>query len=168
MTILNEDISKNAVEFKKKEIIQLVIRQTNYSEDEAIQKLKEWDNNYMNVIKEYIKPDFKKEEKEEYKSTNQKIMGEIRSFMDTVNREYNWRKGVAEMNKQRIIQYKIQCVKFLEKEIAEANNYWNGVPEECWKNEEVIKAILTNGWKKGLMDKELCGYHFKCKETLHC
>ena len=38
----------------------LIKSQTNYTEDEAIEKLKQWDGNYMNVIKEYLNPDFQK------------------------------------------------------------------------------------------------------------
>ena len=38
----------------------LIKSQTNYTEKEAIEKLKQWDGNYMNVIKEYLNPDFQK------------------------------------------------------------------------------------------------------------
>ena len=38
----------------------LIKSQTNYTEEEAIEKLKQWDGNYMNVIKEYLNPDFQK------------------------------------------------------------------------------------------------------------
>ena len=38
----------------------LIKSQTNYTDEEAIEKLKQWDGNYMNVIKEYLNPDFQK------------------------------------------------------------------------------------------------------------
>ena len=39
---------------REEEIIKLVQRQTNYDEDTVKEKLKEHNNNYINVIKEYV------------------------------------------------------------------------------------------------------------------
>lgn len=67
------------------EIINLVMRQTNYTEDEVADKLKYWNNNYIDVIKEYLNPDFKTPKKDvNSKTLNQQMLGEIRTFMDDV------------------------------------------------------------------------------------
>ena len=43
--------------------IALIISQTNYTEEEAKEKLELWEGNYMNVIKEYLNPNFQKKRK---------------------------------------------------------------------------------------------------------
>ena len=49
----------------------------------------------MNVIKEYLNPDFqKKKTKQQKKSTNELMMGEIRNFMDTANAAFLKRKEI--------------------------------------------------------------------------
>ena len=40
--------------------IALIKTQTNYTEEEAKEKLEKWEGNYMNVIKEYLNPNFNK------------------------------------------------------------------------------------------------------------
>ena len=51
----------------------------------ATLKLKEWDNNYMNVIREYLNPNFNKKKKETKKqSTNQRMMREIRNLLNSI------------------------------------------------------------------------------------
>ena len=39
--------------------LSLIKSQTNYTEEESKKKLDEWNGNYMNVIKEYLNPNFK-------------------------------------------------------------------------------------------------------------
>jgi hypothetical protein len=70
--------------------INIVVSQTNYDLEIAKKKLKEWNNDYELVIKEYLNPNFmeKKEIKKEI-SLNQKIMSEIRDFMDECNVSYD-------------------------------------------------------------------------------
>ena len=69
--------------------ISLIKSQTNYTEEEAKVKLEEWDGNYMNVIKEYLNPNFRnKKEKTRKKSVNEKMMFEIRNFMDTAANDF--------------------------------------------------------------------------------
>ena len=100
----NNNMSKDTQQSKRqKALIDLIMRQTNYDEEKATIKLVEWDNNYLNVIKEYMNPDFQKKKKEEKKgSKNQMIYGEIRNFMDDVNRQALWRKRQnMKMEKQR-------------------------------------------------------------------
>ena len=84
--------------------IALIKSQTNYTDDEAKEKLKKWEGNYMNVIKEYLNPNFNiKMEKKDNRSVNQKMMGEIRGFMDTVTMDFEKRKA-AEEKKQEYLK----------------------------------------------------------------
>ena len=84
------------VAVRKEEIIALVMRQTNYTREEATAKLQENNFQYIAVIKEYMKPTAAKEVAAEpppdKRSVNQMVMGEIRGFMDTANRMYSARK----------------------------------------------------------------------------
>lgn len=70
---------------QKNNYINIILRHTNYSSDEALIKLNEFDNNYMEIIKEYykMKSNIKKEEKK--LSLNQSIFKEIRDFLETSN-----------------------------------------------------------------------------------
>ena len=78
---------------REKEVINLVMRQTDYTEKEAIERLKKWNNNYINVIKEYLNPDFNQpQKKSKPKTLNQQMMGEIRQFMDDVYVKFENRK----------------------------------------------------------------------------
>ena len=80
--------------------ISLIKSQTNYTDEEAKSKLEEHDGNYMDVIKEYLNPNFKSKKKESSnKSTNEKMMYEIRNFMDTANTQYLKRKEMEEKKK---------------------------------------------------------------------
>jgi hypothetical protein len=64
----------------KIESIKMICRQTDYTEEEAREKLEKNNYNYQIVLNEYfgIKEPPKKEQ-----STNQQIYGEIRNLMDT-------------------------------------------------------------------------------------
>ena len=96
---------------KYEDAIKLVMSQTNYSEEETKEKLKEWDGNYLYVIKEYLNPQFLKKKKVKKTSTNQKMMREIRNFMDTANKEYLIRKEKEEREKMKLAKIRQQ---FLE------------------------------------------------------
>jgi hypothetical protein len=66
---------------RQEKVIDLIIRQTNYNKEEAAEKLTKWGGNYLNVMKEYMNPDFNiKKNVESKKSLNQQIMTEIRNF----------------------------------------------------------------------------------------
>ena len=67
--------------------IDIILRQTDYSKEVAMQKLELHNNNAINVIKEYmgIKPT---EKKTPLKSLNQEIYKQIRTKLDTSMREY--------------------------------------------------------------------------------
>ena len=84
--------------------ISLIKSQTNYSEEEAKVKLQEHDGNYMNVIKEYLNPNFRnKKKKPEKKTVNEKMMYEIRNFMDTAADQFKQRKAQEE-EKQKYLK----------------------------------------------------------------
>ena len=84
--------------------ISLIKSQTNYSEEEARIKLEEHDGNYMNVIKEYLNPNYKDKKKTANKKTvNEKMMYEIRNFMDTASSDFKKRKAEEE-EKQKYLK----------------------------------------------------------------
>ena len=61
------------------QIVAMIKRQTNYNEEQIIEKLKEHDNNIEKIIREYHGIIETKPERES--STNQKIFKSIREFM---------------------------------------------------------------------------------------
>ena len=81
----------------KEDIIKLVVSQTNYTDEEAEEQLLKHDFNYVAVVKEYLNPNFaeKKQEKQK-RSLNEKMMDEIRGFMDTATKQYMIRKEKQE------------------------------------------------------------------------
>ena len=69
------------------ENVKKVLIQTNYTEEEAIQKLQLYNCDYMKVIKDYMGIPEKKEEKK-VKSVNQEIFRQIRTKLDSSMKEY--------------------------------------------------------------------------------
>ena len=53
---------RKAAEQRSEEIIALVRRQTDYNREMAITKLKEWEGNYLSVIREFMNPRYKNKE----------------------------------------------------------------------------------------------------------
>ena len=68
--------------------IELILRQTDYTKDIAIQKLQHHNNDPLKVIKEYMGILPSAEKKAPVKSLNQEIYKQIRSKLDTSMREY--------------------------------------------------------------------------------
>jgi len=99
----NGDYKKLVNNYHEKEIIEMVIRQTDYSSEEAYNKLVETKGDYMKVINDYIGNNTKKNMGEnvilDHKNTNQQIFKEIRHFMDGVNNGYEDRKNINETKK---------------------------------------------------------------------
>ena len=91
--------------------IALIKSQTNYSDEEAKEKLEKWEGNYMNVIKEYLNPNFKKTKEKPKRSTNEKMMYEIRNFMDNAQADFLKRKKLEEKKEEYL---KNVYEKFLE------------------------------------------------------
>ena len=108
-----EEALKQKIEVRKKALVDLVVRQTDYDEDKAMIKLIEWNYNYLNVIKEYMNPNFQNVKKKEKTGTkNQMIYGEIRSFMDDVNKQALWRKR----QKEKLEKKREAYIEYLKKQ----------------------------------------------------
>ena len=129
MDISGEELIKQRAEAMEKQIatrrqamIELIMRQTDYTEEVARMKLEYWKNNYLHVIKEYMNPNFQDKEKapEPSSTKNQMIYGEIRTFMDDVNKQQLQRKRRAEQLEQRKSAY-IAYMNKLQKEAKENN-----------------------------------------------
>ena len=65
----------------KEESVNMICRQTEFSEDEAKKQLEEVNYDYMKVLNKYF--GVIEKQKEDKGSTNQQIYGEIRNLMDT-------------------------------------------------------------------------------------
>lgn len=99
--ILSPHILKKSLVIKhKNKIIDTVMCQTSYTYNETILKLALFNYNHINVIRDYLKPmkeriHLQQEEinhKENSLSLQQKMMSEIRYFMDDVSKQYEMRK----------------------------------------------------------------------------
>ena len=127
--ISGEELIKQRAEAMEKQMatrrqamIELIMRQTDYSEEVARIKLEHWKNNYLHVIKEYMNPNFqdKLETPEPSSTKNQMIYGEIRNFMDDVNKQQLQRKRRAEHLEKQKAAY-IAYMNKLQKEAKENN-----------------------------------------------
>jgi hypothetical protein len=85
---------------KKEKILDMIMTQTNYTEEEALEKLKKWNYNTIFVIKDYLNPDFLKKKEEKEKSLNQRMMHEIRNFCDRGQKIYNLKQKMAKKMKE--------------------------------------------------------------------
>ena len=77
---------------KEDELVQMVLRQTNYTENEAKDKLKEFNNDAILVIKSYFGITEKKAP-EKVRSVNQEIYKQFRLKLDNSMKEYRDSKG---------------------------------------------------------------------------
>jgi len=148
---------------KKCEIIKLIIRQTGYDGPTAEEKLEEWDNNYLDVIKEYINPNFKKKIKiEKITSVNQGVMGEIRHFMDTATKQYQQRKAYQERIQKQREMYINRLKQLVQKRLEEAKKLWPDAPKECWGDMKLQKHIIQEqgSISDALSGKTFCGFLF--------
>ena len=100
------DYKKLVDDYKRDKIIDLVVRQTNYTKQEAYGHLVEMNGDYTTVIKNYVGNNTKKSNQNNivYSNPNQQIFKEIRDFMDDVNNKYEFRK---EMDKTQQISQNI-------------------------------------------------------------
>jgi hypothetical protein len=76
---------------------QKILRQTDYSEEEAIKKLKEYNYDEILVIKSYFGITDKKSN--HIKSVNQEIYKQLRNKLDTSMRDYKERVNKGEAKK---------------------------------------------------------------------
>lgn len=102
---LNGDYKKVIQIATANHLIDLVMRQTTYTREESIEKLKKFKGNPTDVIRDFMGIEIKN--KSTPTTTNQKIFHEIRNFMDNVNNGYKERKERSEKIKsiqERILQ----------------------------------------------------------------
>lgn len=93
-------------QIRQREVIRLVCSQTNYTEEEAQQKLAEKNNNYLEVIKDYINPVRKPRQ---YTATvNQQIFKNIRGFLDSEQNNLDRRRDYYEKARQMSCEKKIE------------------------------------------------------------
>ena len=76
------------------------MRQTDYTEEQALEKLQKHNSDAMAVIREFMGGG-KKIINTENKSVNQQIYGEIRTFMDTAAATYKAKKEREELQQRR-------------------------------------------------------------------
>ena len=81
------------------EVIQIVCRQTELTEEEAKDRLEKEQYNYMKVLNEYfgIKDTSKNKNRLSTLSTNQQIYGEIRNLMDSGARSFRKEQEKVEL-----------------------------------------------------------------------
>ena len=90
---------------RQEKVIKLIKNQTNYTDKEIVEKLIYWKNDYLSVIKEYLNPSFMEKKSDKPISTNQKMMKEIRKFMDVSSRTYINQKKETDMDKLKTQVY---------------------------------------------------------------
>ena len=127
MDISGEELMKQRAEamemqiaIRRQAMIELIMRQTDYTEEVARIKLEDWKNNYLHVIKEYMNPNFQDKLETPTSTKNQMIYGEIRNFMDDVNKQQLQRKRQAEQLEEKKAAY-IAYINKLQKEEKENN-----------------------------------------------
>ena len=80
------------LEKRKLELIDVLMRQTDYSREKAIEELEATNYNISHAISKYMGIDKSTSNTKQPKTTNQKIFKEIRDFMDKGSRDYERRK----------------------------------------------------------------------------
>lgn len=116
-------------QIRQREVIRLVCSQTNYTEEEAEQKLGEKNNNYLEVIKDYMNPTRKPTQ---YTATvNQQIFKNIRNFLDSEQNNLDRRSDYYQKARQ------MSCEKKIEQKIT---NTLTNVPTK----EELTEQNKTN------------------------
>jgi len=86
----------------KVESVNMVCRQTDYTQDEAREKLEKNNYNYQIVLNEYFGI---KESTTNKKTTNQQIYGEIRNLMDDGARKFRKEKEQSEAYEEKKRKY---------------------------------------------------------------
>ena len=114
-------LKKARAEQLKRELVQVVCRQTELTTDEASELLEKEQYNYMKVLNNYF--EIKETKKEISNSVNQQIYGEIRNLMDTGAKSY------------RIEQERIEYMKKMSERRIEALKITNNTKIEKTEKE---------------------------------
>lgn len=78
-------------------LIEIIMRQTNYSKEIAAEKLVQHKHNILSIVREYMRSEGSiSNEKEPVKSTSQLIYGEIRNMMSNAAANYRRKKEFEE------------------------------------------------------------------------
>ena len=94
-----EEIEK-MLDIKEKEIINLVLNQTNMDYETAKQMLEENDFNSLKVIRQHFGIKEKQEKKEDVVNVNQQVYKEIRNLMDTASKQYRIKKELEQRREE--------------------------------------------------------------------
>ena len=120
----------------------IILRQTDYSEEEVMNKLKEHNNNAMNVIREYMgssstgNPDKPDKLAKPAKSENQQMYAGMRGMLDTAARNYRIKKE----NEEKMELMKQQFINAQHKNKNKNENENNIKNPEC----DVSQNNLSN------------------------
>ena len=91
--IKNESTLEEKKKIMREELLKMITRQTNYTKEKALEKLKFWNYNFIHVMKEYLNPDFLEKKDMPKKSLNQRVMKEIRSFCEKGQKIHDIKKN---------------------------------------------------------------------------
>ena len=84
---------RQEIETRKNQLVEILMRQTDYSRETAVRELEAVDFNVSEAVKKYMNPENKTSVKQiNPTTTNQKIYKEIRDFMDKGSADYERRK----------------------------------------------------------------------------
>lgn len=109
------------------EKIQIIMRQTDYSNEEARNELEKHNFNIMKTLSSFMNPKKRESENVKQKSVNQQIYSQIRNYLDN---------GVTDKAKQRIYYEELDYNKATELEITTHPS--NTVQEEEDNNENKV------------------------------
>ena len=136
---------------QKDDMINIINSQTDYDSEKAELKLKEWNNDFIKVIKEFLNPNFlekeKKEKKEKNKivSVNQTIMKQLREFKDKQNKNHDYIKKYKDYlnKKQEVMQLNenLKQQEALRQKFISSNNH-NEKPNTDPSNNKVEEIFL--------------------------
>ena len=120
--VVKNDVDVDVVEKKVTKddmLIDIIIRQTDYSKEVAAEKLIEHKYNILSIVREYMSSSNKKvaseaqaEAQAQVKSTSQLIYGEIRNMMGNASANYRRKKEFEEYRQAQIqahLQKQIQA-----------------------------------------------------------
>ena len=121
---MNKEEQSNLQEKRIEETCKMIMRQTDYSYEEAREKLIKENFNYLTVIQKYVTGDTTQsrsgttDKESSSKTVNQHIYSELRNFMDTAAVGYEQRKRRAE----KLEKFREKLVEEYERRQQEAGN----------------------------------------------
>ena len=124
-------------------LIIVIMRQTDYSKEVAIEKLKQHDNDILSVIREYMNPPIP--EVKEMKSTSQLIYGEIRSLMGNAAANYRLKKETEEKRQQMQASAIAQAKALYERQesIKEQQIQYHKAQQQAFREQALAQASAS-------------------------